>query len=53
MAFKARFPTVEKAAKSNVELERELQAMRLRIEDLGKTETVQGTEVYTHTVFVN
>jgi hypothetical protein len=52
-AFKDRFPGVEKATKSNTELERELQGMRLRIEDLGKTETIQGTEVYTHIAFAN
>jgi hypothetical protein len=52
-AFKDRFPGVEKATKSNTELERELQGMRLKIEDLGKTETIQGTEVYTHVAFAN
>jgi hypothetical protein len=52
-AFKERFPGVEKATKSNTELERELQGMRLRVEDLGKTEVVQGTDVYTHIAFAN
>jgi hypothetical protein len=52
-AFKERFPGIEKATKSNTELERELQGMRLRSEDLGKTEIVQGTEVYTHIAFAN
>ena len=52
-AFKERFPGVEKATKSNTELERELQEMRLQAEDLGKTEVIQGTDVYTHIVFAN
>jgi hypothetical protein len=52
-AFKTQFPGVEKASKSSMELERELQSLRLKIEDLGKTELVQGTEVYMHVAFTN
>jgi hypothetical protein len=49
--FKARFPNVKKAAKTAPELERELGAMRIKTEDLGKTEKYRGEDVYTHTIF--
>jgi hypothetical protein len=49
--FKARFPNVKKATKTAPELERELGEMRLKTEELGKTEKFRGEEVYTHTVF--
>ena len=49
--FKTRFPNVKKATKTAPELERELGAMRLKMEDLGKTEKYKGEEVHTHMVF--
>ena len=36
--FKVRFPNIKKATKTAPELERELGAMRIRTEELGKTE---------------
>ena len=50
--FKARFPNVKKAMKTTPELERELGAMRITTEELGKTEKYRGEEVHTHMVFV-
>jgi Zinc knuckle len=50
-AFKTRFPNVKKATKTAPELERELGAMRLKTEELGKTEKYKGEDVYTHMVF--
>ena len=49
--FKIRFPNVKKAMKTAPELERELGAMRMKTEELGKTEKYRGEEVYTHMVF--
>ena len=49
--FKTRFPNVKKATKTAPELERELGAMRITTEELGKTEKFRGEEVYTHTIF--
>jgi hypothetical protein len=50
-AFKTRFPNVKKATKTAPELERELGAMRIRTEDLGKTEKYRGEAVHTHMIF--
>jgi hypothetical protein len=49
--FKIRFPNVKKATKTAPELERELGAMRITTEELGKTEKYRGEDVYTHMVF--
>ena len=49
--FKSRFPNVKKATKSAPELERELGAMRIKTEELGKTEKYKGEDVHTHMVF--
>lgn len=49
--FKTRFPNVKKAMKTTHELERELGAMRIKTEELGKTEKFKGEDVYTHMVF--
>ena len=49
--FKTRFPNVKKATKTAPELERELGAMRITAEELGKTEKYRGEDVYTHMVF--
>jgi hypothetical protein len=49
--FKVRFPNVKKAMKTAPELERELGAMRLATEELGKTEKYRGENVYTHMIF--
>ena len=49
--FKTRFPNVKKATKTAPELERELGAMRMKTEELGKTEKYRGEDVYTHMVF--
>ena len=49
--FRARFPNVKKAMKTAPELERELGAMRITTEELGKTEKFRGEEVYTHMIF--
>jgi hypothetical protein len=49
--FKSRFPNVKKAMKTAPELERELGAMRLATEELGKTEKYRGEDVYTHMIF--
>ena len=50
--FKKRFPNVKKAMKTAPELERELGAMRMTAEELGKTEKYRGEEVYSHMVFM-
>jgi hypothetical protein len=50
-AFTTRFPAITRAKKSQSELERELQALRLPMKKLGKTEFYGGEEVYTHIVF--
>ena len=49
--FKIRFLNIKKAMKTAPELERELGAMRLKTEELGKTEKYRGEDVYTHMVF--
>jgi hypothetical protein len=49
--FKKRFPNVAKAKKTATELERELGAMRMTTEELGKVEKYRGEEVYTHMIF--
>jgi hypothetical protein len=49
--FKIRFPNVKKAMKTSPELERELGAMRMMTEELGKTEKFRGEDVYTHMIF--
>ena len=49
--FKTRFPNIKKAKKTAPELERELGAMRILTEDLGKTEKCRGEEVHTHMIF--
>jgi hypothetical protein len=49
--FKVRFPNVKKATKTAPELERELGAMRIKTEELGKTEKYRGEEVHMHTIF--
>jgi hypothetical protein len=49
--FKTRFPNIKKATKTAPELERELGAMRMSMEELGKTEKYRGEDVYTHMVF--
>ena len=49
--FKTRFPNVKKATKTTPELERELGAMRITTEELGKTEKYRGEEVHTHMIF--
>ena len=49
--FKVRFPNVKKATKMAPELERELGAMRMLMEELRKTEKYRGEEVYTHMIF--
>jgi hypothetical protein len=50
-AFKTRFPNVKKAMKTSPELERELGAMRIKTEELGKTEKYKGEDIYTHIIF--
>lgn len=49
--FKTRFPNIKKATKTAPKLERELGAMRIKTEDLGKTERCRGEDVYTHMIF--
>ena len=51
--FKARFPNIIKATKTAQELERELGVMRIKTEELGKTEKYRGEEVYTHMIFAD
>ena len=50
-AFLDRFPPVERAKRTETELERELCELRLKVEDLGKKEKYAGEDVYTHVVF--
>jgi len=45
------FPPVERAKRTETELERELCELRLKVEDLGKKEKYVGEEVYTHVIF--
>ena len=49
--FKDRFPNIKKATKTSPEQERELGAMRIAMEELGKTEKYRGEDVYMHMVF--
>ena len=49
--FRVRFPNIKKAMKTTPELERELGAMRIATEELGKTEKYRGEDVYTHMIF--
>ena len=48
--FKTRFPNTLKATKTAPELERELGAMKITTEELGKTEKYRGEDVYTHMI---
>ena len=50
--FKTRFPNIKKATKTVPELERELGAMRIKTEELGKMEKYRGEDVYTHMIFM-
>jgi len=50
-AFFDKFPTMEKAKKTAVELERELAGLKLQVEDLGKKEKYGGQEVWSHIAF--
>jgi len=50
-AFLECFLPVEKAKRTETELERELCELRLKVEDLGKKERYAGEEVYTHVIF--
>ena len=49
--FKTRFPNMKKATKTVPKLERELGTMRIKTEELGKTEKYRGEDVYTHMIF--
>ena len=49
--FLEHFPPVERAKRTETELERELCEMRLEVEDLGKKVKYAGEDVYTHVVF--
>lgn len=50
-AFEKEFPDVGRAEKTSQDLERELLAMRLRTETLGKTERYANDDVWTHVAF--
>src|SRR5271168_2609938 len=50
-AFKTEFKDVEKAEKSAPELEREISEMRIKTEDLGRSEKYRGQDMYTHIIF--
>ena len=50
-AFEKEFPDVGRAEKTTQDLERELLAMRLRTENLGKTERYANDDVWTHVAF--
>ena len=50
--FKTRFPNIKKATKTVPELERELGVMRIKTEELEKTEKYRGEDIYTHMIFV-
>ena len=45
------FPPIQKAKKSESELERELCKLRLKVDDLGKKERYVGEEVWSHAAF--
>ena len=48
--FRAKFPNIVKATKTKVEIERELEQLKMGMEELGKTEKYRGEEVYTHII---
>jgi hypothetical protein len=50
-AFEKEFPDVGRAEKTPQDMERELLAMRLHIENLGKTERYANDDVWTHVAF--
>ena len=50
-AFEREFPDVGRAEKTAQDLERELLALRLRTENLGKTERYANDDVWTHVAF--
>jgi hypothetical protein len=50
-AFETRFPCISAVKKTPIELERELVALRLRMDDLGKTEKYAGQVVHAHIAF--
>jgi hypothetical protein len=50
-AFLERFPPIQKAKKSESELERELCELRLKADELGKKEKYAGEEVWSHVAF--
>lgn len=50
-AFLECFPPVERAKRTETELERELCKLRLKVEDLGKKKKYAGEEVCTHVIF--
>jgi hypothetical protein len=50
-AFEKEFPDIGRAEKTPQDLERELLAMRLRPENLGKTERYANDDVWTHVAF--
>ena len=50
-SFRQQFPNIERMKKTKLELERELMEMKIRVEDLGKTEKYRGEDIYTHVVF--
>ena len=49
-SFKTRFPNTKKATKTAPKLERELGAMRITMEELGKMEKYRREDVYMHMV---
>ena len=51
LKFKARFPNIKEVTRTAAELERELGAVRITMEELGKTEKFRREDVYTHTIF--
>lgn len=50
--FRSRFPGIQKAKKTSMELEREMVELVLKAEDLDKTEVYGGVEVETYKVHV-
>ena len=48
--FWSRFPRIQKAKKTSMELEREMVELVLKVEDLDKTEAYSGVEVETYKV---
>ena len=49
--IQSKVPKHQKATRTAAELERELGAIRITTEELGKTEEFRGEDVYTHTIF--